>query len=108
MKKILERQRKTKVDEVCYEVCLKLGKDAITLMAVVFFLKIISSNPITYVNAFPMIKQVLLLEIQVHYVQDINVTRETENLWMLMKKVVQVISEIGQPNYFVQAENQWN
>ena len=39
----------------------------------------------------------------VKYVEDIIVTRDTENLGMLRKGVIQVISDIGQENNYIQA-----
>ena len=68
-------------------------------------MKIIGIKSITHVNAFSMIKQVLLSERQVNYVDDIIVTRGTDNLGMSRKEVIQVISDIGQENYYFQAEH---
>ena len=52
-----------------------------------------------------MINQALLLEIQVNCVEDIIVTRDTENFGVLRKDVIQLISCIGQENYFFQVDN---
>ena len=53
-----------------------------------------------------MKKRVLLSEIQVKYVEDINIKIDTANLVMSRKEVIQVISELFQAKSFVQAENQ--
>ena len=45
------------------------------------------------------------MESQVKNVEDIVVKRDTENLGILRKEVIEVISELGQAKYFVQAEN---
>ena len=65
----------------------------------------IGSNPITYENALIIKKRALLLENQVNYVEDIIVKRETANLGISRKEVIQVISELGQEKLFVQSEN---
>ena len=63
------------------------------------------SKTITYHNTFPVIYRVLVLEIQVKYIEDIFVTRDTANLGMSRNEVIQVISDIGQANSYVQEEN---
>ena len=45
----------------------------------------------TYENAFPMNKRALLPESQVKYAEDIIVKRDTENLGISRKEVIQVI-----------------
>ena len=52
-----------------------------------------------------MKNRALLSEKRVKYVVDIIVKRDTSNLGMSRKYVMQVISEIGQEKSFVQAEN---
>ena len=47
----------------------------------------------------------LLSEIQVNYVEDIFVTRETAKLETSRKEVIQIISYIGQAKSYVQADN---
>ena len=53
----------------------------------------------------PPIKQALLSQRQVKYVQDLILKEHTANLGMSSKEVIQVISDIGQASYYVQAEN---
>ena len=60
---------------------------------------------ITYDNAFPRKKRKFLSERKVKYVEDIIVKKDTSNLGMSRKEVIQVISELGQAKSFVQAEN---
>ena len=48
----------------------------------------IGRKPITYDNAFPSKKRVLLLERRVHYVEGIIVIRDTSNLRMTVKEVI--------------------
>ena len=74
-------------------------------MAVFNCLKSIGSKPITNNNAFPLIKRPLLSQIQEKNVQDIIVTRDTKNVGMLRNDVIQVISDIGQANYYFQEDN---
>ena len=40
--------------------------------------------------------------------EDIVIKRDTANLGMSRKEVIQVISELGQAKYFVQAENHFD
>ena len=56
-------------------------------------------------NAPPLRKQALLSQSQVKYVEDIIVTRDTENLGVSRREVIQTIPNIGQASYYVQAEN---
>ena len=55
-----------------------------------------------------MRKRTLIPQNQVKYVEDIIVTRETENLGMSRKDTIQVISDIGQENSYVQSDNHLN
>ena len=52
-----------------------------------------------------MKKRALLSENQVKYVEDIIVKRDTANLGMSRKEVIQVISELGQENIFSNRES---
>ena len=52
-----------------------------------------------------MNNRALLSENQVKYVEDIIVKRDTANLGMSRKEVIKVISELGQAQSFVQADN---
>ena len=65
----------------------------------------VGRKPIKYENAFPMKKRALLPENQVKYVEDIDFKRDTANLWMSRREVIQFISELGQAKLLVQAEN---
>ena len=55
----------------------------------------IGSNTIIYDNYFPLRKRVFLLERKVKYVEDILVTRNTENLDIPRKEVIRVIYDKG-------------
>ena len=46
-----------------------------------------------------------LSEIQVKYVEDVIFKIDTSKLGVSRKEVIQVISELGQPKFFFQAEN---
>ena len=91
---------------MCDEGNLELGKYPIPRMTVVVVFKIIGNKPITYENVYHMRKWALLSQIQVKYIKDIIVTRDMANPGISSKDLIQVISEIGQTNYFVLAENQ--
>ena len=71
-------------------------------MVVVSCLKRTDRKPSAYDYASHMRKCVLLLEMQANCVLDIIVTRDTGNLWIYRKEVVQVISYIGQENFLKQ------
>ena len=43
---------------------------------------------------------------QLNYVEYVTVTRDTPNLGISRKEVIQVLSDIGQEHYRVQSENQ--
>ena len=68
-------------------------------------LQCMGRNLITYKNDFPRKKRSLLSENQVKYVEDIIVKRDTSNLGMSRKEVIQVTLELGQEKLFVQADN---
>ena len=84
---------------------LELGKDHVTKITVANFLKMIGIKLITYKNSFSLIKRLLLSKRRGKYVKYIIVTRDMANIGMLRKEVIQIISEIGQANCYVQAEN---
>ena len=65
------------------------------------YYKSIGRKPIIYENAFPMRYQVLLPEMQLNCVEDIVVTRDTLDLVMSRKEVIQGLSYIGQANSYV-------
>ena len=83
-----------------------LGFDPVPKQTVFNVLRRIGRKPITYDNVFPVKNRVLLSEIQVKYVEDIIIKRDTENIGMSRKEVIQFISELVQAKSFVQAENQ--
>ena len=89
--KFLEILSNPTVDGVCDEGDLELGKDTVPQTTVANCLKIIGSKTIKYENALPLRYQVLLSERQVKYVEDIVVIRDTANLGMSSKEVIQVI-----------------
>ena len=104
-KKDMVNSRYPDVSGQCDEACLGLRFYPVTKQTVFNVLQRISKKLIIYENAFPMKKRVLLSESQVKYVEDIIVKSDTENLGMSRKEVIQVISDIGQSKWFVQAEN---
>ena len=61
----------------CDEACLELGLDPVPKQTVFNFLQKIGRKLITYENAFPLKKMVLLSENQVKYVEDIIVKIDT-------------------------------
>ena len=89
----------------CDEYCLELGLYPVTKQTVFNVLHRIFRKKITYENVYPMKKRKFLPERQVNYVEDIIVKRDTENLRMSRKEVIQVISELDQEKLFVQEEN---
>ena len=89
----------------CDVACLELGLDRFPKQTVYNVLRRIGRNPITYENVFPDKKRALLSNLQVKYVEDIIIKRDTVSLGMPRKEVIQVISELGQAKLFVQAEN---
>ena len=105
MNKKLESKRKSKVERVWYEGNLELGEYLIPQMIVTIFLRSIRNRTIMYQNAFPMRRRKFLSDKQVNYVQYIIVLRDTENLGMVRKDVIKVVSYIGQPYYYHQSYN---
>ena len=89
----------------CDEACLELGFDPVPKQTVFNVLRRIGSKPITYDNVFPEKKRSLLPNFQVKYVEDVIIKRDTENLVVSRKEVIQVISELIQAKLLVQAEN---
>ena len=59
------------------------------------FLQSIGSKTITYENTLPINKRELLSENKVKYVEDIIVKRDTSNLGISRKEMIQVISELS-------------
>ena len=82
-----------------------LSLDPVPKQKVFNVLRSIGRKPITYDNVFPEKKRALLSNFQVNYVEGVIIKRDTANLGMSRKEVIQVISEIGQEKFFVQAEN---
>ena len=64
---------------MCNAAFLGLGEDPFHQQTVTNCLKVIGSKPITYGNSFSPINQALILQVQVKYVEDIIVTRDTAN-----------------------------
>ena len=85
--------------------CLDLGIDRVTRQTIFNILRRIGRKPITYENVFPVKKRALRSNLQVKYVEDIIIKRDTANQGMSRKEVIQVISELGQAKSFFQAEN---
>ena len=78
----------------CDEACLELGLDLAPKKTVFNVLQRIGGKPITYENAFPTNISALISENQLKYVEDIIFKRDTANLGMSRKEVIDVISEI--------------
>ena len=76
----------------CDVACLELGLGRVPKQTVFNVLRRIGRKPITYENVFPDKNRALLLNLQVNYVEDIIIKRDTANLGMLRKEVIQVIS----------------
>ena len=95
----------TAVRGPCDEANLELRFDPVPKQTVFNVLQRIGRKPITHENAFPMKKRALISEIQVKYVGDVIIKRDTENIGISRKEVIQVISDLGQSKSFVQAEN---
>ena len=85
--------------------CLGLGLDPVPKQTVLNVLRRIGRKPITYENIFTEKKRSLLSNLQVKYVEDIIIKIDAANLGMSRKEVIQVISELGQAQLFVQSEN---
>ena len=75
------------------------------VMNIIIIIIIIGRKPITYENFFPDKKRALISNSQVKYVEDIIIKRDTVNLGMSRKELIQVISELDQAKSFVKAEN---
>ena len=84
---------------------MELGFAPVPKQTVFNFLPRIVRKPITYENILSVKKRALLSEIQIKYVEDIIIKRDTEKLGVSRKEVIQVISALGQAKSFVQAEN---
>ena len=84
---------------------MELGFGTVPKKTVFNVLRRIGRKPITYENIFPAKKRSLLSEMQVKYVEDIIIKRDTEKLGISRKEVIQVISELVQEKSFVQADN---
>ena len=82
-----------------------LGEYAVPQIIVVDCLRRAVRKAIKYENGLPMRKRKFLLEIQVNCVEDIIVKRDTANLGVSRKEVIQVISELGQTKAFSQADH---
>ena len=83
------------VNGVCNVACLDLGEYDFPQMTVANYSQRIEINPIIYKNFFPSRKQALLSKIQVKYVEEIIVTRDTEHLGISRREVIQTISDMG-------------
>ena len=70
---------------------MELGFDPVPKQKLFKFLRRIGRKPITYDNVFALKKRALLSEIQVKYVEDIIIKRDTENLGVSSKEEIQVI-----------------
>ena len=80
-------------------------EDPVPQMTVTDCMQRIGSRLITFENASPQGKQLLLLHNQINYVEDIIFTRDTVNLGISRREVIQTISDIGQESYYFQSEN---
>ena len=99
----MERRRNPAVNGVCNEACLEFGEEPRPSTNSDHFFQSIGSKPITYDNDFPPRNQALLTEVK--HVEDIIITRDTENLGVSRRDVIQMISDIGQASSYFQAEN---
>ena len=95
MKKYLVNSLYPAVRLQCDEYYLELGLDIVPKKIVFNVLQRIGRKLITYENVFPDKKRALLSNLQVNYVEDIIIKRDTVNLGMSRKEVIQVISELG-------------
>ena len=91
-----------------YADCLDLGEDTVPRITVANCFQSIGINPITYENSFPPRKQALVSQRQVNYVEYMIVTRDTANLGISRRGVIQTISDIGQSSSYFQADNHLN
>ena len=99
------KSRYPDVRRQCDEASLELRFYLAPKQTIFSILLRIGRNLITYENALPRKKMALITESKVKYVEDVIVKRETANLGMSRKEVIQVISDIGQEKFFVQAYN---
>ena len=74
-------------------------------MKVTNYLQRIGSRTIKLENSSPPGKQALMFQNQLKYIEYIILTRDTANLGMSRREVIQKISEIGQASSYYQAEN---
>ena len=70
---------------------MDLGIDRVPRQTIFNILRRIGRKSITYKNVFPYKKRALLSNSQVKYVEDIIIKRDTANLGMSRKKVIQFI-----------------
>ena len=73
-----------------------VGIDPVPKQIVFNVLRRIGRKPITYENVLPDKKISLISNSRVKYVEDIFIKRDTANLGMSRKEVIQVISDLGQ------------
>ena len=107
LKRALENSQYPSLRGQCDEACLKLGLDPVHKQTVFNVLRRIGRKPITYENVFPVKKRSLLSEIQVKYMEDIIIKRDTANLGMSRKYVIQVISDFDQAKFFSNQRITW-
>ena len=105
LKEALVNSRYTSLRGKCGEACLELGLDKVPKKKLFTVLLRIVRKPITYENVFPEKNISLLSNLQINYVEDIIIERDTANLGMSRKEVINVISELGQAKLFFQADN---
>ena len=91
LKEALVNSRYPSLRGQCDEACLELGLDPVPKQTVFNVLRRIGRKPITYENIYPEKKRSLLSNFQVKYVEDIIIKRDTENLGMPRKEMIQVI-----------------
>ena len=71
-------------------------------MTVVNCLRSIRNNTIMFDNALPLGNWTFLFDGKVKYVENIIVSRDTAHFRIGSKDAIQVISEIGEDDYYVQ------
>ena len=81
LKKALERRKNPEVNGLCDE-------DPVPQIIVTNCLQRIGIKPIIFENAFPPIKQALLFQSQVKYVEDVIFRRDTANLGMSRREAM--------------------
>ena len=87
------------------EDCFYLGLDLVPKQTIFNILQRIDRKPNTYNNAFTMKKMALLPENQVNYVESIVVKRDTADIGMSRKEVIQFVSELIQAKSFSSRES---